>query len=292
MARLAARELLSHDFKSYAVIGWPRPVYWAEDKIGAFRAALALHGRSAQVFRPRPGEQHDITALQRRLRAWMDRLPRPCGIFGVNDLICEIALSAATSLGNAIPEDFAFVGADNDPLICETTIPSLTSVQPNFHRTGFIAAELLAERMSNPLLPARLCVVPPLQLVRRLSTRWIHRQDDQVKKTLARIAREAANGITARGALADFPCSRRQAEIRFRAATGHSVLAEIQNVRFAQAMELLRNPSIALGAIADRTGWPSPLVLSRFVRRRTGKTLSQLRRELCSGESERGAFSG
>ena len=62
------------------------------------------------------------------------------------------------------------------------------------------------------------------------------------------------------------------------AATGHSVLEEIQNVRFAHALELVRDDSTALGAIADRTGWPSTLVLSRYVRRRTGKTLSELRR--------------
>ena len=278
IAQLAARELLERDFASYAVIGWHHPVYWAQDKIDAFQKALALHGRRAEVFQPRPAERDDITTLQRRLQKWLLKLPRPCGVFGVNDLVCEIALSAATALGISIPEDLAFVGADDDPLICETTIPSLTSVQPDFFQTGLTAAELLAERMEDPSRPARLRVVPPLQLVRRLSSRLFQRSDLVVKKALGRIEREAVSGLTAREVLADFPCSRRQAEIRFRAATGHSVLEEIQNVRFAHALELVRDDSIALGAIADRTGWPSSLVLARYVRRRTGRTLSQLRR--------------
>ena len=279
IARLAARELLERDFAAYAVIGWHHPVYWAQDKIDAFQKALALHGRSAEVFQPSDPEKDDIMGLQRRLQKWILQLPRPCGIFGVNDLICEVALSAATTLGISVPEDLAFVGADDDPLICETTIPSLTSVQPDFFRTGFAAGELLDERLTDPARPPRLCVVPPLQLVRRLSTRLFQRSDLVVKKALAHIEREATAGLTAHQVLADFPCSRRQAEIRFRAATGRSVLEEIQNVRFIHALELVHDTSIALGAIADRTGWPSSLVLSRYVRQRTGKTLSQLRKE-------------
>ena len=278
IARLAARELLERDFAAYAVIGWHHPVYWAQDKIDAFRKALALHGRSVAVFQPSDREKDDITGLQRRLQKWILQLPRPCGIFGVNDLVCEIALSAATALGIAVPEDIAFVGADDDPLICETTIPSLTSVQPDFFQTGFAAGELLAERMDDPARAPRLRVIPPLQLVRRLSSRLFRRSDLVVKKALARIEREAVSGLSAREVLADFPCSRRQAEIRFRAATGRSVLEEIQNVRFVHALELVHDASVALGAIADRTGWPSSLVLARYVRRRTGKTLSQLRR--------------
>ena len=279
IARLAARELLERDFAAYAVIGWHHPVYWAQDKIDAFQKALALHGRSAEVFQPSDPEKDDIMGLQRRLQKWILQLPRPCGIFGVNDLICEVALSAATALDISVPEDLAFVGADDDPLICETTIPSLTSVQPDFFRTGFAAGELLDERLTDPTHAPRLCVVPPLQLVRRLSTRLFQRSDLVVKKALARIEREATAGLTAHQVLEDFPCSRRQAEIRFRAATGRSVLEEIQNVRFIHALELVHDSSIALGAIADRTGWPSSLVLSRYVRQQTGKTLSQLRKD-------------
>lgn len=279
IAQLAARELLARDLASYAVIGWFNSVYWAQDKIGAFQQALALHGRTARIFQPRPQEQNDITALQRRLQKWIQQLPRPCGIFGVNDLICEIALSAVTALGIAVPEDIAFVGADDDPLICETAIPSLTSVQPDFFRTGYAAGELLAERIEDPSRPTRLCVVPPIQLVRRLSSRLFHRPDMFVKHALTRIEREAALGLTAQQVLADFPCSRRQAEIRFRAATGHSVLEEIQSIRYVHALELIHDSSVALGAIADRTGWPSSLVLSRYVRQQTGKTLTQIRKE-------------
>jgi len=279
IAQWAAKELLKLNLKAYAVVGWPHNLYWVKDKVESFRKTLALNGYSASVFKPSPGAQRDTTAIRRQLQAWIGKLPRPCGVFGVNDRVCEIVLSAVTSAGISVPEEVAFVGADNDALICETTVPSLTSIQPDFYQSGFRTAELLDRHMQDPSFPACLAVIPPLRTVHRLSSRLFQRTDPLVKEILMRIERETACGLTARQALTGLPCSRRQAELRFRAATGRSVLKEIQDVRFSLAMNLIRNPLVALGAIADRSGWPSTLVLSRYALRRTGKTLTQLRKD-------------
>jgi transcriptional regulator GlxA family with amidase domain len=159
----------------------------------------------------------------------------------------------------------------------------MTSVLPDFETTGRMAAELLAAKIDDPATPAALHVVPPLGIVRRQSTRLFKRSDADVQAAMELIRREAANGVKARDVLDTFPCSRRQAEIRFRSLTGHTVLEEIQDVRFARAMELLKTPGVAIGAIAGRSGWPSELVLERYARKRTGKTLSEIRKAGPSG---------
>ena len=46
----------------------------------------------------------------------------------------------------------------------------------------------------------------------------------------------------------------------------------------ARALDLLKNPNVALGAIAGRSGWPSELRLERYVKKRTGQTLSHIRK--------------
>lgn len=285
IARVAAKELLRLDFQDYALVGWFFHAYWMLDKLEAFKSVLELHGKRVHVFEPEAGDRGGTTALQRRLRPWLRRLPKPCGIFGVNDYIAERALSAAAALGYAIPEELAFVGADNDELICETTRPSLTSVLPDFKATGRMAAELLAAKIDGPVSPAVLRVVPPLGIVRRQSTRLFNRSDAAVQAAMELIRRKASNGVKARDVLKTFPCSRRQAEIRFRSLTGHTVLEEIQEARFARAMELLESPNISIGAIAGRSGWPSELVLERYVRKRTGKTLSEIRRTVRNSRS-------
>ncbi|HRR34166.1 MAG TPA: substrate-binding domain-containing protein [Kiritimatiellia bacterium] len=284
IARVAAKELLRLNFSDYALVGWFSQAYWMLDKLEAFKSVLELHGKRVHVFEPEAGDRGGSTALQRHLRSWLRKLPKPCGVFGVNDYIAERALSAAVALGYSIPEELAFVGADNDEIICETTRPSMTSVLPDFKTTGYMAAELLANKIDDPAAPAVLRVIPPLGIVRRQSMRLFKRSDACVQAAMELVRRKAADGLKARDVLATFPCSRRQAEIRFRSLTGHSVLEEIQEVRFARAMDMLSSPNIAIGAIAGRSGWPSEVVLERYVKKRTGKTLSEHRKAMRSGQ--------
>ena len=77
--------------------------------------------------------------------------------------------------------------------------------------------------------------------------------------------------------LAEMPCSRRLAEKRFLAATGKSILEEIQSVRLAKVFELLKS-DVPIGHIAARCGMRSDSYLKRFFKARTGQTLRDWRR--------------
>ena len=76
--------------------------------------------------------------------------------------------------------------------------------------------------------------------------------------------------------LAELPFSRRVAEKRFRAATGKTILEEIQDVRFEKICELLAT-DIPIGHIASRCGMQSDSFLKRFFKARTGLTLREWR---------------
>ena len=76
--------------------------------------------------------------------------------------------------------------------------------------------------------------------------------------------------VTSAKVAATFPCSRRMAEIRFRAATGHSILEEIQAARLAKARELLDKRPLQISAIADFCGYRSAAAFSKFFRAMTG----------------------
>ena len=89
---------------------------------------------------------------------------------------------------------------------------------------------------------------------------------------MERIRRDATTGLTAADVLAEFPYSRRVAEKRFRAATGKTILEEIQEVRFEKVCELLLTV-IPIGHIAGRCGMRSDSFLKRFFKARTGMTL-------------------
>ncbi len=63
------------------------------------------------------------------LKAWLVRLPRPCALFAVNDLIGRQVLAMAKSAGIDVPRELTVVAVDNDARICEHTVPTLSSVQ-------------------------------------------------------------------------------------------------------------------------------------------------------------------
>lgn len=75
-----------------------------------------------------------------------------------------------------------------------------------------------------------------------------------------------------------FHCSRRMAEIRFRATTGHSILDEIHAVQIEHAKNLLANPYVKLTVIPQMCGYGSNAFFMGLFRRITGLTMRQWRR--------------
>ena len=164
------------------------------------------------------------------------------------------------------PGDIALVGVDNDELLCENTQPSLSSVMPDFKAAGTMAADRLARLMENPKLRPTTETFGPLRLVRRASSSRARGMSREVLASLDLIRREACNGLKARDVAALFTCSRRMAEIRFRDATGQSILATIQDVRREKAQELLADPTRDRNAIANLCGYSSANALGNFLR--------------------------
>ena len=142
-----------------------------------------------------------------------------------------------------------------------------------------MAAELLSRILEGEKVLGHF-TVPPDGLVRRASSRVFHREDKSAKKAVETIHRRACDGLKPSDILALFDCSRRLAEIRFKAATGKTITEEIQSVRMDAVYELLARPEVPISVIAARCGWPSDSFLRRIFRRKTGHSLSEERARL------------
>ena len=265
-ARAAARELLSLDLETYGYVPWPKPRFWSDERERGFSSAIALNGKRAEVFRCKSKERGTRGYLS-ELRSWLASLKKPAGIMAANDEIAADVLAELGQLGIAVPGDAAVVGVDNSELVCENTMPTLSSIEPDFRLAGEKAAEMLGRMMSDPRYKAKPETFGPLRLVRRASSFRTRRIDRDVLAALDLIRREACAGLTARDALRHFKCSRRMAEIRFRAVTGTSPLAAIQDVRRKRALEMLKDPSMDRNAIANMCGYSSANALCNFLRK-------------------------
>ena len=110
-----------------------------------FAKAVAAAGGRLNVFES--SAVQDLDVFRERLGPWLSALPRPCGLLAANDATADIVLRLLRNRRIKVPEDIAVVGIDNDTLICENTTPTLTSVAPDFERSGYLAAEMLDARM-------------------------------------------------------------------------------------------------------------------------------------------------
>ena len=249
-----------------------------DERERGFADSLALNGKTCSVFATAAGRASAVNWIS-ALRRFVASLPRPCAVFAANDKTAESVLAVAALEGVSVPADMAVIGVDNFAPICEHTSPPLSSIEPDFRRGGNLAAMmLLASLLSmGRWRGSRTQTFGPLRVVRRASSRVLNAADRLVSAALDMIREKACSGLTSAQVAGTFPCSRRMADIRFRRATGHSILDEIHAVQLERAQELARNPNMPLKAISDFCGFTHPNSLRKFFRRATGLTLSAYR---------------
>ena len=143
IGQTAARHFLSQGlYRSYAFVPDLAGHTWSRLRGEAFIAEMAHNGFKTAVYRTR-GKGYDLP----KLRAWINKLPRPVGIFAAFDDRAIQVLEACRDAGLDVPHQVAVIGVDNDEMICPHTTPPLTSVQPDHTRIGELAAEKLMEMM-------------------------------------------------------------------------------------------------------------------------------------------------
>ena len=206
-------ELLMTRFDTFAYLPHAEPHHWCTVRQKAFIAALKLNGKRCRVFAPQA--VGDATKRQHELRLFLRGLPKPCALFAANDQTAAEAITAARFEEIAIPEALAVLGVDNYEPICEHTVPTLSSIEPDFRRGGNLAALMLLARFraKEGYQGKRHHSFGPFRIVRRASTRLLVQTDKSVLEALDFIRREACNGLTAARVARLFPCSRRQADI-------------------------------------------------------------------------------
>lgn len=277
IAELAARELLSLGFKTYAYVPFKEPLPWSEERGKAFARLVKMNGLKFHQFRKRPfGDDADTYLAW--LRVWLRNAPKPMGVFAANDYMASLVLSCAERENINVPNELAVIGVDNDPEICERTSPTLSSILLDHERAGYLAAQLLNERMTYPRRKVSGETFGAVGVSHRQSTFRYSRNDDRVAVALELIRRNACDGISSKEVIAEMGCSRRLAELRFREVTGHSILEEILAVRIARAKHLLEHTSKPIAEIAATCGYGSPNALRKVFEPAVGLTPREWRK--------------
>ena len=264
-ARLGAKELVRLEYGNYGFIGL-NGFFWSRERAAAFRAEVEACGSYSEF--PAQGSIAD----------WLKTLPKPCAILADNDYTAQRVHTAAKSINLRMPEDVALVGIDNDELICEALQPGLTSVLPDFQGAGYKLASMLAHELENRGGAPVIERYGPLELVRRGTTRLIRGSDVRVRRAIEFIRQNACIGpMGIDDVVKAMNCSRRLATMRFREATGRSIVDEIHEVRFDHACALLRETDHPIQMIVSECGYESDSFFKKFFREKTGMSMREWR---------------
>ena len=280
IAEAAARELLKFDYGDYAFVPATRDQPWSVERGKEFARLVRMNRRSVHVFDGGGTENFQMSEWRGRLLQWLTELPKPCGIFAANDFIGKNVLDLCRVAKIGVPSEVAVVGVDDDPQICENTVPTLTSIRQDYENGGYSACAMLDRLMSKPKAKPQRLLYGIACVTRRASSCVCG--DRRVQKAIEFIRRHACERIGLDDVASEMGCSRRLATQLFKQSQRQSILDSIHDERLKRVKMLLASPRQDMKSLPDFCGYKSLVDLRRVFKARTGETIGEfMRRTVC-----------
>jgi LacI family transcriptional regulator len=283
VGRAGADYFLERNYRHFAYVGEPLNRNWSVLRGESFRHRILEAGQTCYLY-PMTAATADGPSDEPLLAAWLKELPKPVALLAAMDSRARQVIDLCTEAGLRVPQDVAVLGIDNDELLCAGSIPTLSSISRDTEACGFMAAQMLDRLMRRETRKREVLRYGVREIVTRDSTQ----RSAQMADPLARRAREfirinAGTGIGVPDIVKHLSVSRRLAETRFRAASGHSLLDEIQAARLERVERLLKETRLPLTEICNRCGYSSDVHLRRIFKRRFGCSMRDYRERLKRG---------
>ena len=247
---------------------------YCPERAASFRAAVSPRHGDIRVYGPRIQGDAGVALLAEWLRA----LPRPAAVMAAWDDVALRVLEAAERAGMRVPKDLAVLGVDNDELLCETSLPTLSSVDVDHVRMGALAADSLRRMLANPEQPVPHRLAPATGVVERQSTHSVAPGQTLAKRAAAFIRYNATRGIGAADVAAHLGASRSLLDDSFRKGTGESMQGMILRLRLEAVKEKLRATDLPIARIARECGFRTPTHTMALFKERFGCSMREWRR--------------
>ncbi len=278
--RTAAEHLLGRGFRRFGLLGYHRN-RTTSGLLAGMRDRLAEEGDDCSVLRVRrqfARSRATWDAFIEKLYGWVAELAPPVGILGAHDLLCRYLMNVCTERGLDIPYEVGVVGTFNEPLLCETLEPTLTSIDLAYERVGYLAAEMLDDLMAGRPAPAAPRLVEPADLVPRQSSDAFAVRDPLVAGALRFMAEHAHERIGVEEVARHVGTTRSTLGARFRRALGRTVSDELARLRVERAKRLLSESDDNLYTVATACGFRDDSRMSKTFMRVEGIRPGEFRR--------------
>lgn len=276
--RTAADYFLKRHFRSFAYIGTAKPTVWSAERAKGFAERLAEDGFSPLVYNPPHGRARDDFALEsRHLVRWLERLPKPTALFCVHDRRAQQVVATARLVGIGIPEEISMLGVDNDELLCEMTVPAISSIPVGDRERGRMVGEALDALMAGRDVP-RVHISRHTSVVTRRSSDASAVDDAFLSRAISYAQAHMPDRPAIDEIAAAAGCSCTLLRKRAKTVFGRSFGRELARIQLDRAAHLLRNTTLTVEAVASESGFCSASHLGQRMKAALGVTPNAYRR--------------
>ena len=257
-------------------IGLDEPFHWSQTRLQSFRQTLAEKGVECSVLNVRRNTMHEADTIS-AMCEWAAALHRPAAVMAASDELARQFVEAIAAHGLSSPNDIAVLGVDNEWIFCTHMQPTLSSVQPDFERAGFLAAQCLDRMMRAGGGNIRM-TCPVKTIVGRESTAPSNTAGLMIRRA-EEFIHDHPSSVTCVGDVArHLKVSRRLLDLRFRAITGKTVLSAIQDEQLDRVRDLLRTTSLSITEISTLCNFRSENHLKSLFKKTFGITMRDYRK--------------
>jgi LacI family transcriptional regulator len=279
VAGLALAHLRARGFRHFGFCGLPLGLDPPMDiRANAFRRCVEEAGGTVSLFNAQRGVAWQQE--QSRIAQWIQSLPKPAGVMACHDDRGLRVLRACASVGVAVPDQVAVIGAGNDDCLCDLSEPPLSTVDLAPQTIGYDAAALLDRLMDGQRSPTLHIQVPPRGIVTRRSTDVLATDDQAVARAVGFIRGRACDDIHVADVLKQVRLSRSALEPRLKRVIGRTIHQEIHQVQLDRAKRLLSTTSLPIKQVTVQSGFRTVQYLSRVFRKDTGQAPAAYRKRM------------
>jgi LacI family transcriptional regulator len=237
--QMAARYFIDKGFRRFGFFGL-KDVCWSDERYEGFRKEVKSQGLEDFLYK------YNMQDIDRHwfdersaLSEWLKGLPKPIGIMACDDNQGNNLIQACISAGIKIPQEASILGVDNDELLCNLSIPTLSSIAVDIEGGGFQVAQLIEKLVESPDSVFEDIVLQPVKIVPRISTAAFATGDSEILKAVKFIHQNCRRKIPVDDVVEQVALSRRLLEIRFKEVTGESIYQYILLLRLKTFAEML-----------------------------------------------------
>ncbi len=272
IGREAAEHLVSRGFRHCAYYAAADHVV-SRQRFAGFRSTLAAKGVTAtELIRPvQPTIREDNWAQgQQWLANALAELPKPLGVFCFNDYLSSDVLEACRDSELTVPQEVAIVGVDNNELICETQGITLSSVNHDLEKVGYLGAKMLDDILTGNAPEVQTLRVMPRGVTTRMSSDTFAVSSAELSKALGFIGRNLHRRLSIDEIVSSTTISRRMLERVFRQELDSGISEELQGARVRYAKRLLMETDKSMAEVAEASGFSYQSYFTQVFKASTG----------------------